>query len=57
VDSIGKDRFYEEIVSISDYVNTGGYEKMVEEHFSGGKDCSYKLWQLIYFCRWMKYNS
>lgn len=56
IQSIGSERLLSEFERIYQYVKREEVEKLVEKHFSGVINNTYKLWQLVYFERWLKLN-
>lgn len=53
---IGSARLFSEFERIYQYLEREEVEKMVKNHFSGAINNTYKLWQLLYFERWLKLN-
>lgn len=56
IKKIGFRRLKNEYEHIADIVNLHNVEFMLEQHFSGVENNTYKLWQLLYFSRWIKAN-
>jgi asparagine synthase (glutamine-hydrolysing) len=53
---IGSERLVSEFERIYQYLEREEVEKLVKNHFSGAINNTYKLWQLVYFERWLKLN-
>jgi asparagine synthase (glutamine-hydrolysing) len=53
---VGLERLSSEFERIYQYVEREEVAKLVKNHFSGGANNTYKLWQLLYFERWLKLN-
>ena len=51
---IGSARLLAEFERIYAYVQRNEVEKLVSDHFSGSVNNTYKLWQVLYFERWLK---
>jgi asparagine synthase (glutamine-hydrolysing) len=56
IHSIGSERLLSEFERIYQYLEREEVEKLVENHFSSVINNTYKLWQLVYFERWLKLN-
>lgn len=56
IQRIGQQRLLTEFERIYTYVARGEVEKLVNNHFSGSANNTYKLWQVLYFERWLKIN-
>lgn len=54
---LGPEVFKENLHLASLYINTVYAEYIIDQHFSGKSNNTYKLWQLIYFCRWLRSNT
>lgn len=57
VNKIGKDRLSLELSEISRFVSSKFAKKLIDEHFSGTKNNTYKIWQLLYFKFWLENHS
>lgn len=55
--NIGKVRLAKELIVIKKWINPFLIETYIEEHFSFKKNNTYKLWQLLYFSRWLQLNK
>ncbi|KAB0498499.1 asparagine synthase (glutamine-hydrolyzing) [Pseudomonas moorei] len=53
---LGADRLMSEFQRIYKFLNREEVERLVKSHFSGAANNTYKLWQLLYFERWLKFN-
>lgn len=53
VNKIGKDRLSQEFSEISQFISSKFAIELVDEHFSGTKNNTYKIWQLLYFKFWL----
>lgn len=53
---LGADRLKSEFQRIYQFLNRDEVERLVKSHFSGAANNTYKLWQLLYFERWLKFN-
>jgi asparagine synthase (glutamine-hydrolysing) len=53
---IGAERLLSEFERIYQYLEREEVEKLVTNHFSGAINNTYKLWQVLYFERWLKLN-
>jgi asparagine synthase (glutamine-hydrolysing) len=47
----------DELASLSTVFDISIVNQIVAIHFSGEKNNTYKIWQLLYFARWLKTNS
>jgi asparagine synthase (glutamine-hydrolysing) len=56
IDKIGKDRIGQELASLNGVLSIAAVTQLVEEHFMKKSNNTYKLWQLLYFSRWVKVN-
>ena len=54
---IGKQKLKEEMDRIGQIINIDCVNKLINEHFSGYSNNTYKLWQLLYFSSWIKENG
>lgn len=53
---IGPQRLLAEFERIYTYIAREEVEKLVSNHFSGSANNTYKLWQVLYFERWLNIN-
>ena len=53
---IGSERLLSEFERIYAYLRPEEVEKLVKNHFMGTANNTYKLWQVLYFERWLKHN-
>lgn len=53
---VGLERLSSEFERIYQYVEREEVEKLIRNHFLGAVNNTYKLWQLLYFERWLKLN-
>ena len=56
VNGIGKERLKQEIKGVSAYVNVEPVFLLIDEHFNAKRNNTYKIWQMLYFSRWLKHN-
>jgi asparagine synthase (glutamine-hydrolysing) len=56
IQRIGQQRLLTEFERIYTYVAREEVQKLVNNHFSGSANNTYKLWQMVYFERWLKIN-
>ncbi|WP_017906420.1 asparagine synthase C-terminal domain-containing protein, partial [Pseudomonas asplenii] len=54
---LGADRLLAELDRVHQYIAREEVENIIRRHFSGAVNNTYKLWQLLYFERWLKLNS
>ncbi len=54
---LGEANIIQELSYISDFLRTDVVDSIVKEHFSGKINNTYKIWQLIYFSRWLKVHT
>lgn len=57
VRNLGKTRLSQELAEINHFVSPSFAAELVDEHFSGKENNSYKIWQLLYFKFWLQYQS
>ena len=57
IDKIGESRLKQELSSLGKVLNMDAITILIEQHFSKTANNTYKLWQLIYFERWLKANT
>lgn len=50
---IGKSRLQAELLPLEGYLDFQFVNELVEEHFNGKVNNSYKIWQLLYFSFWL----
>jgi len=53
---LGAERLASEFQRIYQFLNREEVERLIKSHFSGAANNTYKLWQLLYFERWLKFN-
>jgi asparagine synthase (glutamine-hydrolysing) len=56
IEKIGKERLKLELNNVSSLLNSEQMMKTVDEHFMKKSNNTYKLWQLLYFSRWVHAN-
>lgn len=56
IQGIGPERLLAEFERIYRYIAHDEVKKLVSHHFSGSVNNTYKLWQMLYFERWLKIN-
>lgn len=56
ISKIGRERIKAELAELTKYLNAETVNKVIDSHFDGSANNTYKLWQLIYFARWMRHN-
>lgn len=54
---LGRDFLEAQFARLDPYINTTVVTKILDEHYSGKVNNTYKLWQLLYFSRWLKFNT
>ncbi|WP_368881696.1 asparagine synthase (glutamine-hydrolyzing) [Shewanella algae] len=57
INKLGKERLSLELGDISRFISSDFSTKLVENHFSGTENNSYKIWQLLYFKFWLENQS
>jgi len=57
IQSLGSEVILNELKSLSRVLNSKSVEDIVEAHFTGTANNTYKIWQLLYFSRWLERNS
>jgi asparagine synthase (glutamine-hydrolysing) len=57
IQSLGSEVILNELKSLSRVLNLKSVEDIVEAHFTGTANNTYKIWQLLYFSRWLERNS
>lgn len=56
IETIGKERLMQEYIRLERYINTRFLTKLLDDHFNKIQNHTYKLWQLLYFSRWIHFN-
>jgi len=56
ITKIGKKRLAFEYQLLGAYINTDAIDKILDDHFEGKKNNTYKLWQLLFFSKWLQAN-
>ena len=51
---LGSEELKKQLKHTHQLIDTSIVESMIDDHFSGKSNHTYKLWQLLYFCRWVK---
>ena len=59
INRIGKDRIRKILLSkgLSKYINTESLNTLIERHFRGEDNNTYKLWNLVYLSVWIEVNE
>lgn len=57
IDKIGRKKLSEEIKFLATIINIDYVDSLIEQHFTGTANNTYKLWQLLYFSCWLKENQ
>lgn len=57
ISQLGKANLQQAFQFASDLINIERAMLLLDEHFSGKANHTYKLWQLLYFSRWLKVNE
>jgi asparagine synthase (glutamine-hydrolysing) len=57
IQSLGSEVILNELKSLTSVLNSKSVEDIVEAHFTGTANNTYKIWQLLYFSRWLEKNS
>ncbi len=55
INKLGIDRIRTELDTLPRFIDGGAVNKILAAHFSGEDNNTYKIWQLLYFSRWMRY--
>ncbi|MDP3559730.1 MAG: asparagine synthase-related protein, partial [Legionellaceae bacterium] len=53
IEKIGSARLKKEFLNLESFVNVDVANTLVDQHFEGKANNTYKLWQLLYFSRWL----
>lgn len=53
INTLGMDRLKREMIPAGTYINLKAVDALLTQHFSGEANNVYKLWQLLYFSRWI----
>lgn len=54
INALGKERLQSEMVHVGAFINLNAVNSLITQHFAGEANNVYKLWQLLYFSRWLK---
>lgn len=54
---LGKARLRQELAPVEKAISLAPVDDMLNAHFSGEANYTYKLWQLLYFSRWIKHHA
>jgi asparagine synthase (glutamine-hydrolysing) len=54
IQKLGPERIREELRHTGKFIATKVVVQVVEDHFKGRKNNTYKIWQLLYFSRWLQ---
>lgn len=54
---LGREFLEVELSSLASVVSTDRVKLILDQHFSGDVNNTYKIWQLFYISRWLKFNS
>ena len=57
IKKIGIERLQKEFSHASQIINTESTSALLEDHFTGKSNNTYKLWQLLYFSCWIKQQT
>ena len=57
INKIGKERIEKELIILSGYLLSKPIEDILESHFQGESNNTYKIWQLLYFSQWLRLNT
>lgn len=57
IHKLGEETVMEELESLAQFLSMSEMRKIVKSHFSGQANNTYKIWQLIYFSRWIKVHD
>ncbi len=57
INKLGSEIFEDNLNYVKNFIDITFAKILISDHFSGKKNNTYKLWQLIYFCRWIKANG
>lgn len=56
INMIGKERLISELSSLEGYINLETSKSIIDNHFKGKVNNTYKIWLLLYLSRWLKHN-
>jgi asparagine synthase (glutamine-hydrolysing) len=54
IKQLGRDFIIKEIANLDSFLNLKSANQIVDDHFNKGRNNTYKIWQLLYFSRWVK---
>jgi asparagine synthase (glutamine-hydrolysing) len=57
INKLGPKTFKDNLIFADSFINLTFANAIIDQHFSGESNNTYKIWQLFYFCRWLKVNS
>ena len=57
INKIGRERVVSELEILSRYLVMECIENVVDLHFQGKVNNTYKIWQLLYFSQWLRHNT
>lgn len=57
IHKLGEETVMKELESLAQFLSMSEIRKIVKSHFSGQVNNTYKIWQLIYFSRWIKVHD
>jgi asparagine synthase (glutamine-hydrolysing) len=57
VDALGPEAILGELNYLSNLFDMDFIDKIVRDHFAGRQNNTFKLWQLLYFSRWVRCNK
>lgn len=57
INRIGESRLKQELANLEGVINIDKITQLIEDHFQNISNNTYKLWQLLYFSRWLKINA
>lgn len=57
INTIGLEKLRNEMIYAKKFINFNAITFLLNQHFSGAANNTYKLWQLLYFSRWVKCNT
>ena len=57
IKNIGEPRLHQELIRSTGFINHTYAQELLQQHFAGRANHSFKLWQLLYFSRWVKFHA
>ncbi len=57
INNIGEPRLQQELARSTGFIDHNYALTLLQQHFAGKANHSFKLWQLLYFSRWVKFHA